>query len=225
MQGGAIFYTADITAKEPVWREVFDDTAADKLLDPNAVTGAGDNGGWLQTSQDDKTLYHAVIGRPAGTLGPSDKGSAGGVFSLDISKLVDAGQDATCDLAAGGDQPDCPTVQSALPINPDLTAGGPHWGALDNLKLGGDGFYHDTDQPERLATADYFVARTGLDGDHRVCMVDIGKDGKLTLDTAFKDENTGQPCVSFNRADWPHGAFGNAKPHSMLFVVADADIT
>lgn len=69
------------------------------------------------------------------------------------------------------------------------------------------------------------MARTGLDGDHRVCMVDIGPDGKLTEDTAFTDENTKQSCVSFNRERWPHGAFGNAKPHSMLFVANDADVT
>ena len=75
----------------------------------------------------------------------------------------------------------------------------------------------------RIATADYFVARTGLDGDHKVCMLKIGRDGKLSLDRSFRDELTGQTCVSFNRKNWPHGAFGNAKPHSMLFVAADDD--
>ena len=58
---------------------------------------------------------------------------------------------------------------------------------------------------------------------HRVCMTDIGKDGSLSLDEDFKDKVTGQPCISFNRKDWPHGAFGFAKPHSMLFVAADDD--
>ncbi len=56
-------------------------------------------------------------------------------------------------------------------------------------------------------------------------MVDIApSDGKLTLDESFKDENTGDTCVSFNREDWPHGSFGNAKPHSMLFVANDEDV-
>jgi hypothetical protein len=68
------------------------------------------------------------------------------------------------------------------------------------------------------------VARTGTDGDHRVCLVDIQKDGELKLDEDFKDENTGDTCISFNRESWPHGSFGNAKPHSMLFVANDADI-
>jgi hypothetical protein len=230
MQGGAIYYAPDITAEHPAWREVFDDTEAASKFSDRPVTGAGDNGTWLQTSPDDKTLYHNAIGRPAGTLGPSDKGTVGGVFALDISKIVAAGEHPDCeiktksDINHGGSGEDCPTLRSALPINPGKAGAGPHWGALDNLLLGDDGYYHETKQPRRLATADYFVARTGLDGDHKVCMVNIHDDGKLTLDKAFRDENTGQPCISFNRKNWPHGAFGNAKPHSMLFVVADDDI-
>ena len=229
MQGGAIFYTGDMTAAHPVWKEVFDNTAAEKKLDPGAVA-YGDNASWVQTSADDKTLYHNVIGRPKGTLGPSDPGTSGGVFDLDISKLVDAGTHFKCDITSqadvenGGRESDCPTVRSVQSINPGVAAGGPHWGALDNLALGGDSYYHETNYPSRLATSDYFVARTGLDGDHKVCLVNIGKNGKLSLDTTFRDENTGQPCVSFNRKSWPHGAFGNAKPHSMLFVTADDDI-
>jgi hypothetical protein len=228
MQGGAIYYTPDITAKDPQWREVYDLTALVKKLDPEADQGAGLNGGWLQTSPDDKTLYHAVMGRQPGALGKDDKGTAGGVISLDISELVGAGTGTTCSVTTPAQEtdpgPGCPSEKSVLPINPDEKAGGPHWGALDNLAIGKDGFYHETDEPSRLSTANYFVARTGLDGDHRVCMEDIGKGGQMTLDTAFKDENTGQPCVDFNRADWPHGPFGNAKPHSQLFVTADGDV-
>ena len=231
MQGGAIFYTPDITVPNPKWREVFDlSTSAPELSPGTENGGPSANGGWVQTSEDDKTLYHATVGRKAGTLGPEDKGTVGGVIALDIEKLVNSGADATCsvdteqEITAGGAEPDCPTVRSTVPINPDEKGDGPHWGALDNLKIGDDGFYHHNDQPERLATANYFVARTGLDGDHRVCMVDIGEGGKMTLDESFTDENTKQPCISFNRQDWPHGAYGNAKPHSMLFVTNDADI-
>ncbi|WP_234027771.1 selenium-binding family protein [Pseudonocardia dioxanivorans] len=231
MQGGAIFYTADITATNPVWREVFDNTAAMRLIDP-AVTNGGpsDNGGWLQTSPDDTKLYHAVIGRKPGALGKDDPGTAGGVFSLDISKLVEAGDDFDCsiettaEIADGGAGADCPTVAGHVAINPGSKAAGPHWGALDNLAIGDDGYYHVTDRPARLATADYFVARTGLDGDHRVCIIDQDEDGSLSLDTTFRDEISGRPCINFNRTTWPHGAFGNAKPHSMLFVTADDDI-
>lgn len=231
MQGGAIYYTPDITVKDPKWREVFDLATSAPELAPGAENGGPSaNGGWLQTSEDDKTLYHATIGRKAGTLGPDDKGTAGGVISLDIEKLVNSGAGTSCsidtkeEITAGGAEADCPSIRGAAPINGDKTGAGPHWGALDNLKIGDDGFYHHNDQPDRLATANYFVARSGLDGDHKVCLVDINKDGKLTQDDSFRDENTKEPCVSFNREDWPHGSFGNAKPHSMLFVANDADI-
>jgi hypothetical protein len=231
MQGGAIYYTPDITARKPVWREVFDNSAADNRLNGGGHnTGVGDNSGWLQTSQDDKTLYHAVIGRAKGALGPDDPGTSGGVFTLDISKLVDAGTDFKCnidqksEIQDGGHEADCPKVQSTLPINEGTAAGGPHWGALDNWKLDKDGYYEETTQPNRLATSNYFVARNNLTGDHKVCLEDIDKDGKITLDKSFRDEFTGETCVSFNRLNWPHGPFGDAKPHSELFVVADEDI-
>ncbi|WP_246394495.1 selenium-binding family protein [Pseudonocardia pini] len=232
MQGGALFYTPDITVPEPEWKEIYDLSAAVKELDPKAGDNGGpsSNGGWLQTSPDDKTLYHAIIGRKPGALGPDDPGTAGGVIALDIEKLVSAGADAECsidteaEIAGEGAEADCPTLKGHQTINPGKAAGGPHWGALDNLELGEDGFYHETDQPRRLATTNYFVARTGTDGDHKVCLVDIAQDGSLQLDEDFKDEVTGDTCVSFNRESWPHGSFGNAKPHSMLFVANDADV-
>lgn len=228
MQGGSIFYTPDITKKDPKWQKVYDDTTSNKFLDPGGKdTGVGDNGGWLQTSPDDKTLYHAVIGRTAGTLGKNDKGTAGGVISIDISKLVASGDNPRCvidtvpEISNGGAESDCPTPKSQLATSGSEIAGGPHWGALDNFAYGSDGYYHETDEPSRMATSDYFVARTGLDGDHRVCVEDIDKDGKLSLDKDFKDEVTGQPCVNFNRQNWPHGPVGDAKPHAILFATPD----
>ena len=77
---------------------------------------------------------------------------------------------------------------------------------------------------KRLAYSNYFVARTGLNGDHRVCLVDVNDDQTLALDEDFKDEVTGETCIDFDRASWPHGDWGPAKPHSMLFVVADDDV-
>ena len=66
MQGGAIYYSPDITAAKPQWREVFDLTTSNKLTDPNSTyDGGGSNGGWTQTSFDDRYLYHAVMGRSA----------------------------------------------------------------------------------------------------------------------------------------------------------------
>lgn len=224
MQGGAIFYTPDITAPNPQWREVFDDGAANKTFNPTSDSnGAGTNGGWIQTSPDDHFLYHSMVGRPQGTLGPNDPGTPGGVYTLDISKLVNAGEHPTCDLSTQQRQ-DCPTPAGAVGINSTQPGQGPHFGTVDNFDLGPDGTYHETNHPGRIAATDYFVARSGLDGDHKVCMITLGQDGKLTLDTDFRDEFTHQPCLDFNRTVWPHGPFGHAKPHKALFVVADKDV-
>ena len=211
MKGGAIFYTPDMTAADPQWRQVFDDGAANKHYNPSSDSnGAGTNGGWIQTSPDDRYLYHTMIGRPRGTLGPDDPGTPGGVYVLDISKLVNAGEH--------------PTLVGAVGINADVPGQGPHFGTVGNFKLGADGKYHETDQPERIAVFNYFVARSGLDGSHQVFMVELGKDGSLAVDKAFRDEFTGRVGVQFNRKVWPHGPFGNAKPHKGLFVVADKDL-
>jgi hypothetical protein len=230
MCGGAIYYTPDLTAKNPQWREVFDDSTAARRLVPTGTELAGcDGGGWVQTSLDDKYLYHAVIGRQPGTDGPDDPGSPKMVYTLDIQKLLASGATPSCtiktldEVYGGGNEADCPTVASVLNVD-DPTSGGPHWGTLDNFARGSDGYFHETTDVKRISYADYFVARTGLDGDHRVCMVDVGRGAQLTLDTTFRDEQTGKPCVDFDRTVWPHGAVGGAKPHSQLFVVADADI-
>jgi len=231
MQGGAIFYTPDITAPKPQWREVFDDGAANKAFNPRSDSnGAGTNGGWIQTSPDDRFLYHAVIGRPKGNLGPNDPGTPGGVYTLDISRLTGAGDRPNCDVntkqkaESGNGGGDCPTLAGTAPINPDQPGQGPHFGAPDHFAVGPDGFYHETDQPGRLAVSNYFVARSGLDGDHKVNMLDLGPNGQLKADQDFRDENTHQVGVDFNRKEWPHGPFGNAKPHNELFVVPDEDL-
>lgn len=78
MQGGAVFYTPDITAKRPRWTQVFDDgAAAGKIFPGNDAIGASSNGGWIQTSPDDRFLYRAITGRQPKTLGPDDPGSTG----------------------------------------------------------------------------------------------------------------------------------------------------
>ncbi|MDQ1696146.1 MAG: hypothetical protein QOJ03_1499, partial [Frankiaceae bacterium] len=226
MCGGVIYYTPDITAKNPKWREVFDDTTAAKHINPDVTEGAGcDGGGWLQTSPDDKYLFHAVIGRNAGSLSVDDTGSPKMVYALDIRKLLAAGDTTKCsiddihEVYSGGQEADCPGVASVLPVS-DGTSGGPHWGALDNFKRSADGSFVETNQPNRLAYSNYFVARTGVDGNHKVCIATIGPDAQLTPDRTFIDENDGTPCVNFNRTNWPHGAEGNAKPHSEMFVVS-----
>jgi hypothetical protein len=223
MQGGAIYYAPDITAAKPAWREVFDLTTSNKVTDPkSSIYGGGSNGGWTQTSLDDKYLYHAVMGRPASG---DDAGSPPYILKLDIRSLLASGTDPSCNIDTieettdGGAESDCPAVVDTLPAK-----GGPHWGTFDNLELGDDGYYHEATDINRLAYSNYFVARTGLNGDHRVCVVDVVEDGTLALDEKFREEGSVEPCIDFDRAAWPHGEWGPAKPHSMLFVTADDDV-
>ncbi|HEX2052114.1 MAG TPA: hypothetical protein VHJ78_00125 [Actinomycetota bacterium] len=230
MCGGVIYYTPDITLNNQVWREVFDDTTAGKALRPDTAEGGGcDGGGWVQTSLDDRYLYHAVIGRNPGSLGPDDRGMPKMVYKLDISKLLASGSNPSCNIdtiqevASGGAEADCPRLVDAIEI-PDGTSGGPHWGALDNFVRNGDGTYSETAQARRFSTANYFVSRSTVDGNHKVCIVD-DVNGRMSIDQRFIDENEGTPCVSFNRSLWPHGRTGDAKPHSQLFVVKDAALT
>lgn len=230
MCGGVVYYTADVTAFAPTWREVFDVTTAARALDPShPPLDACAGGGWLQTSLDDRFLYHAVIGRSPGTFSPQDPGIPKMVFVLDIAGLIDAGTSTTCsvdtmqEVLDGGGEPDCPKVASVLPL-PDDTSGGPHWGAPDNFVKLPTGKYTETTSIRRMALSNYFVGRTGLDGNHQVCMASISPGGRLALDENFRDEHTGNPCVDFDRDSWPHGPFGKAKPHSELFVVPDASL-
>jgi hypothetical protein len=230
MCGGVIYYTPDITNPRPIWREVFDDATAAEAGNPSLPNEGGcDGGGWVQTSLDDKYLYHAVIGVAPGAESPEDPGSPKMVYVLDIQELLAAGNNVQCsidtlaEVQGGGSEPDCPALVDVVVFD-DTTSGGPHWGAMDNFVLGDDGFYHETTDVRRISVANYFVARTGIDGNHKVYMVDVDANGNLAVDTSFVDENDGTPGVDFDRTSWPHGDFGNAKPHSQLFVVADADV-
>ncbi len=228
MCGGAIFYTPDITDPTPEWRQVFDITTAAKEINPLVGEGGGcSGGGWLQTSGDDRYLYHAVIGRGPGNIDASDTGTAKMVLTLNIEDLLAAGTDFACSIDTvdevydGGNEADCPELADALEV-PDLSTGGPHWGALDNFVKQADGTYRETREESRFAVSNYFVALSGVDGNHKVNIVNRAPDGTLSFDTDFRDENLGSVGIDFNRTVWPHGPTGAAKPHSTLFVVKDA---
>lgn len=231
MFGGAVYYTSDITLPHPTWQEVFDDTAAFRQLGLTAPGGSGDGGSWLQTSPDDHYLFHAVMGSDASL--PRNE-QTGLVYVLDISKLVASGEHPKCtidqlsEIEHGGSEPDCPKLTGVVPIQDSVSPNvnvGPHWGALDNFVQAPNGTVHETTHVTRLAVADYFVATLGLDGDHRICMINLAPNGSISVDNKFRDENTGQPCVNFNRTQWPQGDTGFARPHGVLFVVgADRDV-
>jgi len=229
MWGGAIFYTPDITAEHPVWREVFDDQTAYRTFHPDGeVPSGGDGGAWLATSPDDRYLYHIVLGQQRGPLyGLPQDIVAGMVYVLDIGKLLASGDDPDCqidtvaEVSGGGQESDCPALAGVLPVQ-DTTSGGPHWGAMDNFAAGPDGRYRPTAQIRRLAFANYFLTALATDGNHLVCLANLSPSGVPTVDTSFTDEVTHQPCVDFNRTDWPHGAAGFAKPHGVLFVASSS---
>jgi hypothetical protein len=73
----------------------------------------------------------------------------------------------------------------------------------------------------RVAVSDYSIDVPGYfrDGDHRVYLVRLDPaSGELRIDDAFRDELTGEVGVDFDRASWPHGASGPARPAGMVFV-------
>ena len=226
MAGGAIYYTPDITAADPQWTEVFDDTAAyGSFSKDKSLTGGGDNSSWLMVSPDDRFLFHTVMGQSVPYGKPLDV-TSGMIYVLDIQKLVGSGRPA-CNISElsevykGGKEHDCPELAGVMPIR-DVTAGGPHWGTMDTFQADRHGNYRETDRISRVAVANYFVAGSfGGGGDHRICMADLDERGHVTLDRRFKDEKTGQPCVGFNRASWPHGDYGDSQPHGVLFAVSD----
>jgi hypothetical protein len=230
MCGGVIYYTPDFTNPKPQWREVFDDTTAAHALQPDLSEGGGcDGGGWVQTSLDDRYLFHAVIGRNPGALDAKDKGVPKMVYTLDIQKLLAAGTNPQCSIDKiaevydGGAEPDCPALVDALAL-PDGTSGGPHWGTLDNFVPSTKGTWRETADVRRVAVSNYFVARSAVDGNHKVCIVNVDH-GKLNIDRSFRDEHEGTPCIDFNRSVWPHGKTGDAKPHSELFIVPGARLS
>jgi hypothetical protein len=52
----------------------------------------------------------------------------------------------------------------------------------------------------------------------KILLVDIDPEtGEMSFDERFRDHVTGQIGVDFNRASWPHGETGPAKPHGAVF--------
>ena len=77
---------------------------------------------------------------------------------------------------------------------------GPHW-----ISLAPDG--------RRI-----IVSGGKLAHETRLLMVAIDPaSGQLSLDKRFRDKGAATPGVSFDRANWPHGASGKALPHGAVF--------
>jgi hypothetical protein len=237
MCGGGIFMLPDITNVQPdsssQWKQVWDDGMTE-LQVPNytnlgsghgngAEPGACAGGAWTQVSHDNRFLFHTVGGRNPGSTNTFDNGTPKMIYVINVEKLIKhAEQTGTvdCSITSGreigqghGDEDDCPTLAGVITVD-DNTSGGPHWGALDNFNNTSSG------APTRMMFCDYFVARTGYDGNHRCYMLNVNPDtGALSYDTTFRDENNGALGIDFNRKDWPgHPDGGFYKPHSMVFV-------
>jgi hypothetical protein len=241
MCGGGVFFVPDITKARgdfsdqvvQVWNDGLSIVQTPQGKDVDEPGGCA-GGAWHQVAPSNRILFRAVQGRNSGSDNYFDKGEAKLVYDLDISPLITSAQDGKVDcdlsrgihtgglnltgiqlfnrLAQGQHVADCPFLVSALPVE-DITSGGPHWAALDN---------HTVDQngvPWRLTFSNYFVSRTGVDGDHRFYDVDVAPDGKLSYDDGFRDEKTGSLGVNFNRRDWPGNPdAGFYKPHSEIWV-------
>jgi hypothetical protein len=276
MCGGGVFWDPDVTQKipsgvsSPEWHQVWDDGFSQLATNSTGDNSGANNvnggfedepggcagGAWVQTSPNNRWLFHSVQGRVPLADNYFDQGSLKMVYLLDISHLVSDGEKGieTCNMTAkdpktGIEQAlelaqimnnivpkgnpnndtaqyeqnpktevaDCPILLDVLIVH-DPTTGGPHWGDLDNHTIDANGY------PTRMTFDDYFVARTGVDGDHRLYMVDISRDGNLTYDKSFIDEEDGSLGVDFNRSDWygvPDGGF--YKPHGMVWVCPPAD--
>jgi hypothetical protein len=238
MGGGSIWYAPDATAVEPEFRLIY-------------RIGPGASAPVFFVTPDDRFLVQPI----QGVLSPGDAPPIGltvsaynrdyegehsrRVIVLDIQKLLRARTLVKCTappvetdgkgtitkiIARNNGAEDCPTLAGTLNLDsPEnfATHSGPHFVAFD----------HET---RRVAASNYFVQLTPFDlpglheeGDDRVCMARLTQTGHLVLDTAFKDELTGRPCVAMDRPKsyrWPNrGRTGGAKPHAMAFINVDED--
>ncbi|HEU5447762.1 MAG TPA: hypothetical protein VFW57_02020, partial [Acidimicrobiia bacterium] len=239
MCGGGIFFLPDATNVQPdsssQWKQVWDDGMAEIQVQERDIKssagqgtepGACAGGAWHQVSADNRFMFRAVGGRNPGSTNTYDNGTPKMIYVINIEKLVASSMDGTvdCSIDSGrelgqghGDEADCPTLAGVITVD-DNTTGGPHWAALDNFN------YTPSGAPTRMMFCDYFVARTGYDGNHRCYMLNVDPvSGELTYDKAFRDEWNGALGIDFNRSDWPgHEGGGFYKPHSMVFVTPEA---
>ena len=225
MGGGSIWYAPDATVPDPEFRLIY-------------RVGPGASAAVFTITPDDRYILQPI----QGTWSPGDAvhnrdypgEHARRVIVLDIQKLLAAGDDVECAAppvrtdsdgiiqritARNNGAPDCPSVTGEVELNSQAnfeSRGGPHFLAFDH-------------ESRRVAIVNYFVQLTPFNlpgthmaGDDRVCMARLTHTGKLVLDTAFKDELTGRPCVSMDRPKsylWPnHGRTGAAKPHAIAFI-------
>ena len=225
MGGGSVWYAPDATVPNPKFRLIY-------------RVGPGASAAVFTITPDDRYLLQPI----QGTWSPGDavydrdyRGEhARRVVVLDIQRLLAAGDDVECAAPPVETDPDgiirritarnngaldCPIVTGQVYLNSRAnfeSRGGPHFLAFNHAS-------------RRVAIVNYFVQLTPFNlpgthmaGDDRICMARLTHTGGLVLDTAFRDELTGRPCVSMDRPRsylWPnHGRTGAAKPHAVAFI-------
>lgn len=241
MCGGGVFFIPDITKAKgdfsdkivQVWNDGITNLLTNGDQDINDPSGC-DGGSWTQVAPNNRILFHTVTGRNPDSDNYFDEGAGKMVYDINIAPLIKSAQDGSVDcdlsrgihkdgydltgmqlynkLAQGKHIADCPRFISSLKVQ-DTTSGGPHWAAFDNHTIDQNGV------PWRLTFMDYFVSRTGVDGNHRFYGVNVGPHGKLSYDRSLRDEKEGSLGVDFNRRDWPGNPdAGFYKPHSQIWV-------
>lgn len=223
--------------------EIFTDKRDANGIDGSQVEEPGGcaGGAWHQVTKNNKFFYRSIQGRVPLSNAFYDQGAHKMVYNINIEKLMASAADGSVDcnlagmdlngdgkithgnretgidifrrLAEGETVSDCPTFNDSIVVD-DKTTGGPHWAALDNHTTAPNG------NPTRMVFSDYFVARLGVDGNHRMYMVNLDpKTQKMSFDKNFRDEETGAIGVDFNRRNWPGSPdAGFYKPHSMIWV-------
>jgi hypothetical protein len=131
-----------------------------------------------------------------------------------VTALSGKQQVAMLDLA----DPLRPRLVSSVRLDRDPD---PEGKASRRPRTGGPGGLAMASDGSRIAVADYTVdvPTYRRDGDHRLYMLRVDSEaGQLRVDTAFRDEESGEVGLDFDRAKWPHGATGPARPRGLLFV-------
>lgn len=153
-------------------------------------------------------LFRLVFDHGAGALG------GGFAVTPDDRYLVRALTGAKRVVALDVSDPWKPKAVSSVSVGDrSAQSAGQRVGGPNALAMSADG--------SRVAVSDYTIDVPGyvLDGDRRVHLLRLDTaTGRLRVDEAFRDELTGEEGVSFERASWPHGDTGPARPAGLVFL-------
>jgi hypothetical protein len=191
-----------------VWRLSDLEVLATIDLPPGPGGGGDEQPGEPRVLSDGETVYVATftcgLFRMTGlaTDAPSAEfvhGFGGGGCALPVvlgDFWIQSVPSANAVVALDISDPERPREASRVTLGPRNF---PHWLALD--PAGG-----------RVVVADRG------DGERRLFVLTVDDEtGEMALDEGFRDPGSDRAGVSFDRAEWPHGATGAATPHGTVF--------